>query len=81
MAMANEPDMQALRREVKRAVVSESRFPNKISLDSIAKHLRTIHATGKLSVNFSLGGVSDVTFEARYTLNGNDHVEIKFEGD
>lgn len=71
---------ELLRLEVHRAVVSESRFPNRSSLDSIARHLRSIHATGKLTINFSQGGVNTVTFEARHTLNGTDHVELKFEG-
>lgn len=72
---------EPVRLEVHRAVVSESKFPNRTSLDLIAKHLRTIRATGKLTINFSLGGISGVTFEARNTLNGHDHLEIKFESD
>lgn len=67
--------------KVHRAVVSDSKFPNRTSLDLIAKHLRTIRATGTLTVNFSQGGVNTVTFSARNTLNGHDHLELKFEGD
>jgi hypothetical protein len=72
---------QPSRLEVHRTVISESRFPNKLNLDTIAKHLRAIRAIGKLTVNFSQGGVSSVTFESRHSLNGSDHVEIRFDSE
>jgi hypothetical protein len=75
--MADNPNVLVVHREV----LSESKFPNKSSLDKIAKHLRSIRATGKLTIHFSQGGVNTVTFEARHTLNGYDHIELKFEGD
>ena len=63
---------------MERAVLSVSRFPAKVSLDDIARHLRAIRATGKLTINFSQGGTNSVTFEARHTLNGSDRVELLF---
>jgi hypothetical protein len=75
--MASNPQVA----KTERSVVSTSSFPAKSSLDAIAKYLRTIRATGKLVVNFSQGGTNSVTFEARHVLNGDDHVELIFEGD
>jgi hypothetical protein len=66
------------RLDIKRSVVSQSRFPNKSSLDIIAKHLHMIGATGKLTIDFSQGGINSVSFEARHSLNGSDKLEIQF---
>lgn len=64
--------------EIRRQVVSVSRFPNNSSLDSLIKHLRSIRARGKLTVNLSQGGINTILFEASHALNGNDHVELQF---
>lgn len=64
--------------DIKRSVVSQSKFPNKSSLDIIAKHLHVIGATGKLVVDISQGGINSVSFEARHSLNGSDKLEIQF---
>lgn len=74
-------EVSTLRLQVHRAVVSESRFPNKTGLDNLAKHLRSIKAIGQLTINFSQGSVTGISFVARKKLNGHDHVELKFEGD
>jgi hypothetical protein len=65
--------------EIRRSVVSVSRFHNRSSLDSLVKHLRSIRARGKLTVNLSDGGISAIQFEATYLLNGHDNIEILFE--
>lgn len=62
----------------RRFVVSETSLPTKISLEEIRQQLKRIRATGKLVVNFSQGSANTVTFEARQSINGDDHVEIKF---
>lgn len=64
--------------DIERSVVSRSRYPNKSSLDRIARSLRALHATGKLTINFSQGGVNSVLFEAIHVLNGSDQVELHF---
>lgn len=64
--------------DIRRSVVSETRFPNHASLDDIRRLLHGMHATGKLVINMSQGGTSSVIFEARHTLNGDDHVELLF---
>lgn len=64
--------------EIKRSVVSVSRFPNKSSIDKLIKSLRTIKARGKLVVHLSDGGITTVQFEASHELNGHDHLELQF---
>lgn len=63
---------------VKRLVLSVVQFPRKTSLDNIARHIRTIKGTGALIVHFSQGGINAVTFESRNSLDGHNHVELKF---
>jgi hypothetical protein len=76
---APSPDpLSELRTEIRRSVLSRSKYPNKSSLDRIANSLRLIHATGKLTINFSQGGVNSVTFEASHDLNGSDRMELQF---
>lgn len=70
--------MAPLDLQIKRSVVSEITFSNKISLDQIKTQLRRIKATGKLIVNVSQGGVNTVYFEARNSLDGQSHVELLF---
>jgi hypothetical protein len=67
-----------LKPDVRRAVISETSFPNSASLDDIRRTLKSMHATGKLVVHMSEGGTSRVIFEARHPLNGDDHVELLF---
>lgn len=64
--------------EVRRSVVSRTKFSNKSSLDRIDRYLRVIGAMGKLTVTYSQGGKNIVSFEAEQSLNGSDRVEIQF---
>lgn len=73
--MTIRPDIKP---DVRRAVVSETRFPNHASLDDIRRTLKSMHATGKLVICMSQGGTNSVSFEARHPLNGDDHVELLF---
>ena len=63
-----------------RSVISRTKFPNRSSLDAIRHHMKSIRGTGRLTVDFSQGGVNSITFEASHMLNGHDHVELLFEG-
>lgn len=65
--------------KIKRSVVSTINFSNRVSLDHIKHELRKIRATGQLTIHVSQGGINAVVFEARNSLNGNDHVELLFD--
>lgn len=65
--------------KVKRLVLSEITFSNKSIIDSVVKQLRKVRATGKLIVNLSQGGVNSVVFEAKNSIDGHSHIELKFD--
>jgi hypothetical protein len=64
---------------VRRSVVSEIRFSNQESLDSIKSKLRRARATGQLTVHVSQGGINTVTFVAKNDLDGHQHIELLFD--
>lgn len=64
--------------QIKRSVVSEIHFPNRIDLDNIKSQLHRIKATGKLTIEVYQGGLTSITFVAKNDLNGHDKIELHF---
>lgn len=62
--------------DTRRVVVSESKFPNKSSLDAIRDYLRTMRATGKLVINFAQGGTNSVVFEERQSVDSATEIHV-----
>ena len=46
-------------------LVRERSFPPSTSLDAIAREIKSSGATGKLTVDFSTGGIGRITFHER----------------
>ena len=46
-------------------LVRERSFPPSTSLDAIARELKGTGATGKLTIDFSTGGIGSITFHER----------------
>lgn len=47
---------------IKRIVISEARFSNRVSIDEIIQHLRIARASGKMVITISQGGVNEIVF-------------------
>lgn len=60
----------------RRAVVSESFFTNRLSLDEIYSYLRSRKVTGQLIVSISQGGKNTVTFIERHDVNGATEIQV-----
>jgi len=45
--------------------VTEIRFSNRMSLDSVRQYLRGLRVTGEIRISVSEGGINDIVFEER----------------